>query len=396
MISRQRYWGAPIPIVYCKSCGEVPVPEKDLPVLLPENVAFKPTGRSPLNDSQDFLNTACPRCAGAATRETDTMDTFVDSSWYFLRYISPHDAHQPFEKSLVNKWLPVDQYIGGVEHAILHLLYSRFITKVIHDLRYVDFKEPFSALFTQGMIVKSGAKMSKSKGNTVAPDYIIEKYGADVMRLYILFMGPPEKDAEWQDEGLQGAWRFIQRALRCVDMVRDYRDMPAEGEFNNYEKDLVRKIHSTIKDVTEDLEGAFQFNTAISRIMELVNQIYKSINEGTLRKEIFKEAVETVFLLLSPFTPHICEEVNEALGNRGSILRRSWPSFKEELLKTEEVEIAIMVNGKVREKLMINVSWGKDEIENKALKLDKVKNFLGATVPKKIIYVEKRMLNIVA
>lgn len=395
LISRQRYWGAPIPIIYCDKCGEVAVAEKDLPVLLPENVAFKPTGQSPLKDSEAFIKTRCPKCGKEAQRETDTMDTFVDSSWYFLRYISPKETEKPFDGHLVDKWLPVDQYIGGVEHAILHLLYSRFITKVLYDLKYVSFKEPFGALFTQGMIVKNGAKMSKSKGNTVAPDYIIDKYGADVMRLYILFMGPPEKDAEWQDEGLQGSARFIQRALRMVDMLKEYRQSSETGELNSHEKDLVRKIHSTIKEVTLDLEGDFQFNTAISRIMELVNQTYKCLNETSLRQSIFKEAVDTVFLLLSPFTPHISEEVNEALGNKGSILKRAWPRFNEEYIKTDTVEIAVLVNGKVRDKLIINVNWSKEEIQKKALACEKVKNFLKNTPPKKIIYVDKRMVNIV-
>lgn len=395
LISRQRYWGAPIPIIYCDKCGEMAVPEKDLPVMLPENVAFKPTGQSPLKDSADFINTKCSKCGGPAKRETDTMDTFVDSSWYFLRYISPKEEKKPFDANLVNKWLPVDQYIGGVEHAILHLLYARFVTKVLHDLKYINFQEPFGALFTQGMIVKNGAKMSKSKGNTVAPDYIIDKYGADVMRLYILFMGPPEKDAEWQDEGLQGAARFIQRVLRLVDTLKEYRETEEKGEWNNYEKELIRKIHSTIKEVTQDLEGDFQFNTAISRIMELVNQAYKCLNEGILRKSIFKETVDTVFMLLSPFTPHISEEVNSALGHKGSILKRPWPQYKEEYLITEEVEIAVLINGKVRDKLLINVSWSKDEIEKKALSLEKVKKFLGPNPPKKVIYVEKRMINIV-
>jgi leucyl-tRNA synthetase len=395
LISRQRYWGAPIPIIYCDRCGEMPVPEKDLPVMLPENVAFKPTGQSPLKDSAQFINTKCPKCGGEAKRETDTMDTFVDSSWYFLRYICPKENERPFDADLVNKWLPVDQYIGGVEHAILHLLYSRFINKVLYDLKYINFQEPFSALFTQGMIVKNGAKMSKSKGNTVAPDYIIDKFGADVMRLYILFMGPPEKDAEWQDEGLQGAWRFIQRALRLVDMLNQYRETQADAELNNYEKELLRKIHSTIKEVTHDLEGDFQFNTAISRIMELVNQSYKSLNEAALRKEILRQAIDTIFILLSPFTPHVSEEVNSALGFKNSILKRSWPQFDEEYIKTETVEIAVSVNGKVRDKLTINVNWSKEEIKQKALACDKVKNLLAGNLPKKIIYVEKRMVNIV-
>lgn len=395
LISRQRYWGAPIPIIYCEKCGEAAVPEKDLPILLPENVAFKPTGQSPLVDCAEFLNTTCPKCGNKAKRETDTMDTFVDSSWYFLRYISPEEKNRAFDTNLVNKWLPVDQYIGGVEHAILHLLYARFITKVLYDLKCISFKEPFEALFTQGMIVKNGAKMSKSKGNTVAPDYIIDKYGADVMRLYILFMGPPEKDAEWQDEGLQGAWRFIQRALRLINMFKDYRDTKEESTFNDYEKELVRKIHSTIKEVTLDLEGSFQFNTAISRIMELVNQTYKSLAEGTLGKEIFKQAIDTIFILLSPFTPHVSEEVNSALGFNVSILKRSWPSFDEEHIKTEEVEIAISINGKLRDKLIINVNWNKEEIEQKALALSKIQNMLAGKLPRKIIYVQQRMLNIV-
>jgi leucyl-tRNA synthetase len=395
LISRQRYWGAPIPIIYCDKCGEIPVLEEDLPVLLPKNVDFLPTGQSPLTLVEEFKNTTCHKCSGKATRETDTMDTFVDSSWYYLRYISPKEEKLPFVSKDVNKWLPVDQYIGGVEHAILHLMYSRFINKFFYDLGIVNFPEPFARLFTQGMIVKDGAKMSKSKGNVVAPDYIIDKYGADTMRLYILFMGPPEKDAEWQDEGLQGSWRFIQRVLRLVDMLKEYRDTEENAEINNYEKELLRKIHSTIKEVTQDLEGDFQFNTAISRIMELVNQIYKSLNEGTLRKSIFKNAVDTTFLLLSPFIPHISEEVNNIFGNKISILRRSWPKYEEKYLKEEEVEIAVLVNGKVREKLTINVNCSKEEIEKKALSLEKIRKFLEGNLPKKVIYIEKRMVNIV-
>ncbi|MCM8820128.1 MAG: leucine--tRNA ligase, partial [Candidatus Omnitrophica bacterium] len=325
LISRQRYWGAPIPIIYCEKCGEVPVPEGDLPVLLPYNVEFLPTGQSPLNFVKEFIETTCPNCGKPAKRETDTMDTFVDSSWYYLRYISPKEDKVAFITEDVNKWLPVDQYIGGVEHAILHLLYSRFINKFLYDLGLVNFPEPFAKLFTQGMIIKDGFKMSKSKGNVVAPDYIIDKYGADTMRLYILFMGPPQKDAEWQDKGLEGAHRFLQRALRLVDILKEYKDTQNEEPLNSYEKALLKKIHSTIKEVTADLEGDFQFNTAIARIMELVNQIYKSLNEGFLRKNIFYKAVDTIFLLLSPFTPHISEEVNSILGNKGSIFKRNWP-----------------------------------------------------------------------
>jgi leucyl-tRNA synthetase len=395
LISRQRYWGAPIPIIYCPHCGEVPVPEEDLPVLLPEVVEFLPTGQSPLTLIEEFIQTKCPKCGKKAKRETDTMDTFVDSSWYYLRYISPKEEKVPFVSEDVNRWLPVDQYIGGVEHAILHLMYSRFINKFLYDLGLVDFKEPFKRLFTQGMIVKDGAKMSKSKGNVVCPDYIIEKYGADTMRLYILFMGPPEKDAEWQDEGLLGCFRFIQRALRLLEILKDYSYEVKNKDYNEEEKKLLRKIHFTIREVTRDLEGNFQFNTAISKIMELVNFIYKSIQEGNIRKEIFKEALDSVFLLLSPFTPHISEEANQILGNRDTILKRSWPEYKEEFLKEEQVEIAILVNGKVKDRIMIDVNWNQEQIKEKVLSLEKIKNTLGSQPLKKFIYIEKRIVNLV-
>ena len=395
LVSRQRYWGAPIPIIYCESCGEVPVPQEDLPVLLPEVKEFLPTGQSPLTYIEEFTQTKCPKCGASARRETDTMDTFVDSSWYYLRYISSKEEKLPFVSKDVNKWLPVDQYIGGVEHAILHLMYSRFISKFLKDEELIDFSEPFKRLFTQGMIVKGGAKMSKSKGNVVAPDYIIDKYGADTMRLYILFMGPPQKDAEWQDEGVQGVWRFIQRALRLVDALAGHKEEGTQEEFNSSENELVRKMHSTIKEVTRDLEGNFQFNTAISRIMELVNQAYKSLGEASLRRELLKEVVDTVFLLLAPFTPHISEEVNEILGNKPSILDRAWPKLEEKYLEAEEIEIAILINGRVKDKLLINVNWPKEEIEQKALAQDKVQKLLSSKPPKKVIYIEKKIVNIV-
>jgi leucyl-tRNA synthetase len=395
LISRQRYWGAPIPMIYCDKCGEVPVPEADLPVHLPKNVEFLPTGQSPLTYVEEFKNTTCPKCKGKARRETDTMDTFVDSSWYYLRYISPKNDKIAFVKEDVNRWLPVDQYIGGVEHAILHLLYSRFINKVFYDLGLVGFKEPFAKLFTQGMIVKDGTKMSKSRGNVVAPDYIIDKYGADAMRLYILFIGPPEKEAEWQDEGLQGTARFIQRIMRLVDTLGEYRDSDKTSDLNAIEKDLRRKIHSTIKEVTDDLEGNFQFNTAISRIMELVNQIYKGMQEGALRKSIYRQAVDTVFLLLSPFTPHLSEEVNSIMGNKGSILKRVWPKYDPAYLQADEFEIAVMVNGKVRDKLVVASGAAQAEIEKKVVELEKVIKFLEGKQPKKIIYIVNKMVNIV-
>ncbi|MCM8774372.1 MAG: leucine--tRNA ligase, partial [Candidatus Omnitrophica bacterium] len=395
LISRQRYWGAPIPIIYCDNCGEVPVPEEDLPVMLPEGVEFLPTGQSPLTYVEEFFNTTCPKCKGKAKRETDTMDTFVDSSWYFLRYISPRNENLPFVSEDVNYWLPVDQYIGGVEHAILHLMYSRFINKFLYDLGLINFSEPFKRLFTQGMIIKDGAKMSKSKGNVVSPDYITNKYGADTMRLYILFMGPPEKDAEWQDEGLLGSWRFINRVIRLLDILKEYKDKDTVKKLNSTEQALLRKMHLTIREVTIDLEGNFQFNTAISRIMELVNHTYKALEEGVVRKELFREVVDTIFLLLSPFTPHISEEANCILGYNNSIFKRKWPDFSEEYIKEQEIDIAILVNGKVKEHLKIPANASQKEIEKRIFALDKIKSILGDRTPKKVFYVEKKLVNIV-
>ena len=394
LVSRQRYWGVPIPMVYCDKCGEVPVRREDLPVLLPEVKEFLPTGQSPLTYIKDFIETKCPNCGGKARRETDTMDTFVDSSWYFLRYISPKREDIPFVTKDVNHWLPVDQYIGGVEHAILHLMYARFINKFLKDAGLINFSEPFARLFTQGMIVKEGAKMSKSKGNVVSPDYIINKYGADTMRLYILFMGPPDKDAEWQDEGLGGSWRFINRVLRLLDILEEYPDSQGD-KLSNSEKDLLKKMHSTIKEVTSDLEGDFQFNTAISRIMELVNQFYKSLEEGGLTKKVFRNVLETVFLLLAPFTPHISEEAHSILGHNTSIFRREWPTFDDNYLQEDEIEIAVLVNGRVRDHLNIDVNWDEERIKREAVSMDKIKNALSNKRPKKIVYVDKKIVNIV-
>ncbi len=394
LISRQRYWGTPIPIVYCDKCGEVPVPEEQLPVLLPEKVKFLPTGQSPLTYVEDFIKTSCPRCGGPALRETDTMDTFVDSSWYYLRYISSKDEKSPFIREDVNYWLPVDQYIGGVEHAILHLMYARFINKFFYDLGLINFKEPFRRLFTQGMIVKDGAKMSKSKGNVVSPDYIIDTYGADTMRLYILFIGPPQKDAEWHDEGLLGCFRFIGRVLRLLDLFSQYKEIDVDKD-NPHQKLLLRKMHHTIKEVTQDLEGNFQFNTAISKIMELVNQIYKSLDTAQISKELFRQAIDTVFLLLAPFTPHISEEANKALGNSGSIFHRNWPIYEPKYLEQEETEIAILIDGKLRAHLKINTTWSEKKVVEEALSLEKVKNYLKGTLPKKTFYVRNKVLNLV-
>ncbi|MBN2119824.1 MAG: leucine--tRNA ligase [Candidatus Omnitrophica bacterium] len=397
LISRQRYWGVPIPIVYCDKCGIVPVEEKDLPVLLPEDVEFKPTGESPLKYVEDFLNTECPRCGSRAKRETDTMDTFVDSSWYYLRYICPRDRDNIFNPQDVNYWLPVDQYIGGVEHAILHLMYSRFINKFLYDLGLINFKEPFCRLFTQGMIVKDGAKMSKSKGNVVSPEYIIDKYGTDTMRLYILFMGPPEKDAEWQDEGLQGSFRFLKRCFRLLEFVEGKEPEENKEKLSVLDKKILRKMHLTIQEVTRDLEGNFQFNTAISRVMELVNEIYRGVQstEYRVQSSILREAVKTVFLLLAPFAPHICEESWGILGGKDSIFKENWPEYKEEFLKEDEIEIAVIIRGKVKARLLVPAEISSKDIEQKALSSQKIKDALKGASPKKIIYVPGKLVNIV-
>lgn len=390
LISRQRYWGAPIPVIYCDSCGTVPVPEQDLPVKLPDNVEFKPTGESPLNYVSDFYEVQCPICGQDARRETDTMDTFVCSSWYYLRYISPNSSDKIFDKTDVNNWLPVDQYIGGVEHAILHLLYSRFITKALHDLDIIDFKEPMARLFTQGMIYKDGNKMSKSKGNVVSPDYILNEMGADTMRLYILFMGPPEKDAEWQDEGLAGANRFLLRCWRLLDAENVMRK--EDDNASTHTKDLRFKTHATIKKITGYLEGNFQFNTAVSAIMELVNEIYKKQSADS---NAFKEAVETVFKLIAPFAPHMAEEAWQILGNEESIFNAGWPVCDESCLVQDEIELAVIVKGKPRAKIMVSPDADEATVRSLALAQDKVSELLNGGEPKKVIYVKGKLVNVV-
>lgn len=398
LISRQRYWGAPIPIVYCEKCGAVPVPEKDLPVLLPHDVEFRPTGESPLKYAKDFVNTKCPKCGGPATRETDTMDTFVDSSWYYLRYITPKTDDKPFDSAIVNKWLPVDQYIGGVEHAILHLLYSRFITKFLHDIGAVGFDEPFKNLFTQGMITKNGIKMSKSKGNTVSPDDLIDEYGADTVRLYTLFIGPPEKDAEWSDRGVEGAYRFLGRVWRLVEKARSSKGATPPGEsLSKDEAALKRKIHHTIKKVTDDLEGGFHFNTAISAIMELVNESYDCIgkSEGYAGLPVFAEAAECVVLLLAPFVPHIAEEMWQSLGKKSSIFRSRWPLFDKSSLVEDIITIPVQINGKVRSKVEVPFDITDEKLREIVFADPKTQTWIGQSSAKKFIVIPKKLVNIV-
>ncbi len=396
LISRQRYWGAPIPVIYCDKCGMVAVPEKDLPVLLPEEVRFEPHGESPLKSSKKFLNTTCPKCGGKAQREIDTMDTFVDSSWYYLRYVSANLKDRPFEKKDVDKWLPVDQYIGGVEHAILHLMYSRFITKVLNDGGFIGFDEPFMNLFTQGMIIKDGAKMSKSKGNVVSPDKLIKKYGADTVRLYTLFIGPPEKDAEWSDRGVEGAFRFLKRVWRMVEGVNEERRKAVgrERAAGDDARGLNRKMHQTIKKVTDDIEKGFHFNTAISGIMELVNKIYACMDK---KEDVSRltGSVKTAIRLLSPFVPHIAEELWEKLGEKPGLLKTGWPEYDKNLIVDGIITIPIQINGKFRSKIEVPLGTDKSAVEQKALSDGKVANYLKGQTVKKLIFIRDKLLNIV-
>jgi len=402
LISRQRYWGAPIPIIYCEHCGIVPVPEKDLPVLLPEDVAFKPTGESPLLNADDFLHTTCPQCGAPAKRETDTIDTFVCSSWYFLRYCSPHDQEQPFDPEKVAYWMPVDQYIGGVEHAILHLMYSRFITKVLYDMGLVPVEEPFTNLLTQGMVLKDGAKMSKSKGNVVSPEEIIENYGSDTARLFILFAAPPERDLEWSDTGVDGSYRFINRVWRLVQQlapaVRDVGTELDKSTLGQDEQELRRVIHSTIQRVTDDIKTRFNFNTAVSAIMELVNALYHyldCVDEKNWHPEVLKEGVSAVAVLLAPFTPHLAEELWEVLGGAGSVHDQQWPAADPEALKQKEINIVVQVNGKVRQHLDIPAGLGAQEMKELVLAQPQVQQLHQGKDLVKVIAVPGKLVNLV-
>jgi len=407
-ISRQRYWGTPIPVVYCDRCGIIPVPEKDLPVILPEDVRFTGKGGSPLLESPSFLDAVCPSCGGKARRETDTMDTFVDSSWYFIRYCFGKDDPGIDSKlksmsSELDYWMPVDQYIGGVEHAVLHLLYSRFFTRVVRDLGIIGCSEPFRNLLTQGMVIKDGAKMSKSKGNVVDPDYLIERYGSDTSRLFSLFAAPPEKDLDWSDKGVEGAYRFLSRVWNVVyknlDALKGSTPTPSHiGDAPDMTEDgrsLLRKTHQTIKKVTADIEKEYHFNTAIAALMELVNEMTGFEPHDKKGREVLRAAVENTLLLLAPFTPHIAEELWEAVGNEPFISGKGWPAWDEGLAKDEEVELVIQVNGKVRGKLTIPIGLSEDEIKNLALGDRKTVEFIGQKGIRKVIVVKGRLVNIV-
>ena len=401
-ISRQRYWGTPIPVIYCDACGIVPVPEKDLPVILPEDVKITGTGGSPLLESESFLHVSCPKCGGSARRETDTMDTFVDSSWYFIAYCMGK-GNIAFDGIRVNPdlsyWMPVDQYVGGVEHAVLHLLYSRFFTRVIRDLGIITANEPFTNLLTQGMVIKDGAKMSKSKGNVVDPDYLINRYGSDTSRLFSLFAAPPEKDLDWSDKGVEGAYRFLNRVWTLVQRHREglRAATAAAGDASGSDKvkALVKKTHQTIRKVTLDIEKEYHFNTAIAAMMELVNEMNGFEPEGGQDMQALRFGVENLLLLLCPFTPHIAEELWQMIGNKPSISLRPWPVWDEKMAADEEVELVIQINGKLRGKLMISAGLPDEQIKETALRDGKIAEAIGRKTIKKVIVIKGRLVNIV-
>ena len=396
LISRQRYWGTPIPMIHCDDCGWVPEKEENLPVLLPADVQFTGKGESPLATSKTFVNTTCPVCGKPARRELDTMDTFLDSSWYFLRYCDPKNTEAPFSKEKVDYWMNVDQYIGGVEHAILHLMYARFFQMALYDLGLVSTEEPFKNLLTQGMVIKDGAKMSKSLGNVVSPAEIIDKYGADTARLFILFAAPPERELDWSDKGVEGSFRFIIRVYRMVyDFSQNYSEVPESYEINgDADKNMAYWLNYAIKKVSDDIGERFNFNTAISTIMELVNEMYR-YKEGTVNPGLFGAAIKDLIIMLAPFVPHVTEEMWEHLGYEGSVHDQNWPEYDEKALVKDTVEIVVQVNGKIKEKLDIAGGLSREEMEKTAMENEKVKGLIEGKNVVKVIAVPGKLINIV-
>ncbi|MBV8599254.1 MAG: leucine--tRNA ligase, partial [Actinobacteria bacterium] len=383
LLSRQRYWGCPIPVVHCERCGIVPVPEDELPVLLPEVDDYLPKGRSPLAAAEDWVGVSCPSCGGEARRETDTMDTFVDSSWYFLRYTDPDNDTAPFGREMVDYWLPVNQYIGGIEHAILHLMYARFFTKALYDLGIVGFKEPFARLFNQGMIYRFGAKMSKSKGNVVSPDELVDRFGADALRVYILFMGPADQDKEWQESGVEGASRFLQRLWRIVEeeLEREARDVRTDTP-------LARKAHATIDKVTDDIERRFVFNTPVAAVMELVNEISRTPDDPASRF-----AVETAVSLIQPYAPHLAEELWARLGHE-RLWAEPWPTADRTQLERATIQLVVQVNGKVRDRIEVPAGLSEEELIATATASPKVRGYLDGAEPRAFVVPDK-LVNLV-
>lgn len=397
LISRQRYWGTPIPMIYCEKCGWQPEKEENLPVLLPTDVEFTGKGESPIATSKTFVDTKCPCCGGAAKREVDTMDTFLDSSWYFLRYCDAKNDKMAFDPKKAAYWMDVDQYIGGVEHAILHLLYSRFFTKVLYDLGLVNVDEPFKNLLTQGMVLKDGSKMSKSLGNVVSPEEIISKYGADTARMFILFAAPPEKELEWSDTGVEGSYKFLNRVYRLVyEMAEDTKGIPAVYKVETKDdKQLSFVLNNTVKRVTEDISNRFNFNTAISAIMELVNELYRYKELEDVNMGLLRDATEKLVLMLSPFVPHIAEEMWEGLGFTESTYHQAWPKYDETQLVKDTVEIVVQLNGKVKAKLDVATGLSKEEFEKTCMDDENVKALLAGKEIVKVIAVPGKLLNVV-
>ena len=391
LISRQRYWGVPIPIIYCPEHGIVPVPADQLPVPLPGEVEFRSDGQNPLAHTPSFVNTTCPKCGKPSRRETDTMDTFVDSSWYFLRYASGDDPSQPFDKKRVDYWMPVDQYTGGIEHAILHLLYSRFFMKVLFDAKMVSVDEPFAALFTQGMIHRNGYVMSKSKGNGITPDYMVEKYGADTGRVYELFIGPPDQDAEWNDRGVDGVARFLHRIWRQVvgeedEVVHGMARVPSE--------ELTRKLHETIEKVTRDLE-AFHFNTAMSALMELSNAMQDYLQAGGQRNEAWEEVCRDLTRLLGPFAPHLAEELWQRQGGEGLVVFQPWPEPDPAILRRAQVTVVVQVDGRLRDRIEMPAGIDESDAQARALRSPKVERAIGGRRVQRAVHVPDRLINLV-
>lgn len=399
LISRQRYWGAPIPVVYCEKCGCVPVDEKDLPVKLPTDVDFSVQGKSPILTSKTFMDTVCPVCGGPARRESDTMDTFICSSWYYMRYADARDDKEAFNKELVNKWLPVDQYVGGIEHAILHLLYSRFFTKALRDMGLLDFDEPFKNLLTQGMVLKDGSKMSKSKGNTVDPDEIFATYGADTARLFIISDSPPARDFDWSDAGVEGCYKFLCRVYRLYSKYQDKikLDYVIPDSLDKKSSDLVREVHIAIKKITSDIENEFQFNTVVSKYRELTNAIYEYIrDENDINFDVLSFALITLLKLISPVVVFMSEEIYSSLGGSGSIHNEPWPVYDEAKTKQNNIMLIVQVNGKIRDKIETTAGQTNDELSKLALSSEKTKQFLEGLNVIKTIVVPDKIVNIVA
>ena len=414
LISRQRYWGAPIPVVYCDKCGIQPVPEEQLPVMLPKDVDFSVVGKSPITTSKTFKDTVCPICGGHAVREMDTMDTFMCSSWYYMRYADPKNSKKCFDKDKVNHWLPVDQYVGGIEHAILHLLYSRFITKALRDCGLLDFDEPFKNLLTQGMVLKDGSKMSKSKGNTVDPDEIFENYGADTARLFILSDSPPARDFDWSDAGVEGCYKFLNRVWRLISMnaenvqscspqscsLNDFQFSTFNFPLNKKDNDdLVRIVHMSIKGITNDISNDFQFNTVISKYRELVNAIYdwqgKKSNLDDEDKSVLSFAIFTLIKLMAPVAVHLCEEAWRELGGKGSVHAQKWPEWDENLAKASSITLVVQINGKLKDKIEADEASSQEELKELALSSEKIKELTAGKTIVKTIVVPKKLVNIV-